>query len=266
MSRLDTTPPGTDEGARVVRLVRSASRARTVLLVLAVLVPLAVFLLFERQARRLDALGDHGALTTATVTGVSQSYAWYAYEVSGARYTWSVSAKDAPAAGERFEVLYLPEDPALTRPWTDRARATAEAARNRRFSTRVVAGVFAFFALFAALAERSARRLRARGARELGDPQALRERMVLSAGIVLVMVFAVGAWHASDALERGKSVWPVLLGGALSLGVIAGTWRYVLRDGPAQVRVRSARLMRWVAPLAVLLAVLRALAWVAGAH
>jgi hypothetical protein len=154
-----------DEGRRAA-LVRANARARWILLALAVLVPALLFLLFERQARRLDALADHGTTTTATVTRLTRQdatiYVHYAYDVDGVTYDWSVSEREAPYnAGEHFVVSYLPEAPGLTRPGADLSLAGVEAASNRRFSRRLLVGVVAFFALFAAFSELRVRKLRA---------------------------------------------------------------------------------------------------------
>jgi hypothetical protein len=77
----------------------------------------------------------------------------------------------------------------------------------------------------------------------------------------LVLVFG---WHLTDALRRGESAWPVVLGSMGSLAVLGGTGFYVLREGRLKVAARSARLLKWVAPLAMGIAALRALAWLMG--
>jgi hypothetical protein len=72
------------------QLIASNTRSRAVLFALAVLVPSGCHAAFERQARRLDALADHGVATTATVTGSRAETVDYAYVVDGANYTWNV--------------------------------------------------------------------------------------------------------------------------------------------------------------------------------
>ena len=56
----------------------------------ALAVPLGLLVLFERQARRLDALSTHGELVDAQVRAVSRDSGttFYAYRVSGNEYTW----------------------------------------------------------------------------------------------------------------------------------------------------------------------------------
>jgi hypothetical protein len=104
------------QDARVERLIRSLVRSRLVFQLLAFVVPACLYGLFERQARRLDSLGDHGAQTNATVTSVSRDGSvFYAYGVGGTTYTWSVAQRDAPyPVGGSFAITYVSEDPALS--------------------------------------------------------------------------------------------------------------------------------------------------------
>ena len=137
-------------------LARSALRWCLGFCLLAVLVPLGLHALFERQARRLDALADHGRQAQATVTAVEQQggkrYTAYSYIVDGRAHSWNVSWQDAPyAAGESFAITYLPEDPSLSRPGADPTVPRGEAERNRRFTAKLLAGVFGFFAINALL-------------------------------------------------------------------------------------------------------------------
>ena len=263
------TPPESSNvlvDARVERLVRSLTRWRVVFLLLAVVVPAGCYGLFERQARRLDALGDHGEPATATVTGVGrEGTVFYAYGVGGATYTWNVAREAAPyAVGESFPVTYLPEDPTLSRPGADRSKMTAEAASNRSFARKLEAGALAFFAFNALLCEVRLRRLRKTGRTEWTDPQAYRTRLVLTGVMLLPLLVLVFGWHLGDSLRRGESVWPVWLGLGGSLAVLGGAGFYVLREGRVQAAARSARLLTWVAPLAIGVAALRALAWLMG--
>ena len=160
---MPSPPP---DPARIEALVRSHTRWRVIFVVLALVVPLGLYALLERQARRLDALADHGRTTTATVvklTGeTSDETVFYEYAVGSEHYDWSVRAQDAPfaAPGESFAVTYLPEAPSLSRPGTDRSRAAAEASANRGFTKKAIVGVFAFFALNLALLEVKARKLK----------------------------------------------------------------------------------------------------------
>lgn len=249
--------------------IRSLAQWRAIFALLAIVVPGLLYMVFERQARRLDALGDHGEVTTATVTRVQrggrETYVVYAYTVGGAAFTWSAAHADAPYdVGQSFAITYLPEHPALSRPGPDRARATAEAASNRSFASKVVIAVFAFFALNLALIQWRLRGLRRHGTMELTDPRSRRARLIASGALLLPILVAITGFHARDALERGESVWPVLVGAILTVAVLAGTALYVLREGHTQASARSARLLKWVAPIAAGIAALRAMLWLAG--
>ena len=81
---------------------------------------------------------------------------------------------------------------------------------------------------------------------------------------MLPLLLLVFGWHARDALKHEESLWPVLLASLLSLAVLGATVFYVLREGSTNVRRRSVRLLKWVAPIAAAVAALRALAWLAG--
>ncbi|MDB4939056.1 MAG: hypothetical protein JWP87_6028 [Labilithrix sp.] len=144
------------------KLIRSHQRWRWIFLLLAVLLPAALHAIFERQARRLDALADHGKTVRATVTDAA-TYVGYRYEVDGAAYSLSVSRDEAPFnVGQELIVSYLPEAPAFTRPTSDPSVPRGEAARNRSFARKVVGGAVIFFAINAALSELKLRRLRKR--------------------------------------------------------------------------------------------------------
>lgn len=149
-------------------LARSALRWCWGFFLLAVLVPLGLHALFERQAGRLDALADHSRPAQATVSAIEQQgsgrYTAYSYVVEGRSYTWNVSWQDAPyAVGESFSIMYLPEDPSLSRPGADPELPRGEAERNRRFARKLLAGVSAFFAVNALLCLLKLRRLRRDG-------------------------------------------------------------------------------------------------------
>jgi hypothetical protein len=229
-------------------------------------VPACAYALFERQARRLDALGDHGEVTTATVTKVEpRGYVSYEYALDGQTHAWSVAQRDAPhAVGERFKILYLPEDLALSRPYVERSRATAEAAANRRFSWKVVLGLATFFGVSLLACELSLRRLRRRGEEVLTDPRAYRTRLVFAFVTLLSFMAVVIGWHTRDALQRGESVGGVVLGGVLSVAVVIGTGVHVLRHGREQAATRSVHLVKWAAPIAAAVAGIRVLVWLAG--
>ena len=179
------------EAADRLRLIRAHERWRLGFVGLAILISVGLHFLFERQAGRLDALADHGRATAARVTGASRqdgrTYVEYAYSVEGVTYTWSVEQADAPyGLGETFTVIYLPESPSLTRPYAEKERAAAEASENRSFATKVIAGVFAFFAFNALLSEVKLRKLR--GGRAAGLVVSPRRLGHIVASLILLVV------------------------------------------------------------------------------
>jgi hypothetical protein len=245
--------------------IRSLVRTRWVLLGLMVLVPAGCHGLFERQARRLDALSEHPARTPGTITRIERqggaAYATYEYAFGATRGSWTVSREDAPGeVGAPLEVLVLPEEPDFSRPATARLGPAEEAAGNRRFTRWAVLGAAYFFFAILALAELNLRKAR-RGVTELTDPTAYRQRLVVTAGLLAPVLLGITAWHWQDAAGKGESGWPVLLGLGLAVGVLGGTFAYAAKDGPAQASARSARVLRWAAPLATGLALVRLLAW-----
>lgn len=238
----------------------STRRARNGLLLAAVLVPAGCSALFERQARRLDALAQHGQTADAQVTDVdAHGTTFYRYEVDRTPYTWNVARAAAPyAVGEVFRVAYLPEEPSFSRPLAVPARAAEEAADNRRFAKRVALGVMAFFALFAALAHRDLGRLRA--GQDPLDPAVYRARVRESLTVMLALVGLVSVAHGLEARARGEPVAVVAVGALLALAVVGGTARFVSRNGPSEAAGRIARAMRWLVPAAVVVALLRGVA------
>jgi len=155
--------------------------------------------------------------------------------------------------------------PSFSRPGADRSVAAAEAGANRSFTGKVIAGVFWFFAANLVICQVRLRRLRATGRSEVDDPEAYRTRLLLT-GVLLVapMLALVFGWHATDALRRGETMWPVVLGAMLGVGVLGGTGFYVLREGVENAASRSSRVLKWAVPLAMACAALRALAWMLG--
>ncbi len=257
------------DDAWLERQLRSLTRSRLIFGLLAIVLPSGLYALFERQARLLDALADHGRVGTATVDRVSgqgsQAYVDYDYLVDGNRFTWDVKQEDAPyAVGQSFPIVYVPEHPALNRPGTDRSRAAAEAASNRSFSWKAVAGLFAFLFVAAILCHVQLQTLRKRGRAVLSDPRAYRRRLIGAGALLLPLLVLIFGWHARDAASKGESLWPVVLGIVVALSVLGGTVFYVAREGPTQSAARAARLTRWVLPLAIGIAALRAIAWLAG--
>ena len=112
-SRSTQTSPVVDH--HFERLVRSLVRWRMVFLLLAV---------FERQARRLDALGEHGALATATVTKVSrEDTVFYTYDVSGTPYVERRTQRRS--CHSRFPREPLPPESPRTRDHVSERRTVA---------------------------------------------------------------------------------------------------------------------------------------------
>lgn len=256
--------PGSND--RVEATTRSLVRSSLVCAILAVLIPAGLYALFGRQARRLEALADHGLITDAAVTGRRNGTTFYAYTVDGTAYSWSVRDGEAPmTVGETFAVTYLPEVPSFSRPGTGGSVAAAEAASNRRFAGKTVAGFFWFFAANSLIFQVSLRRLRATGRTEADDPPAYRTRLLLT-GLLLVapMLALVFGWHATEALRQNETIWPVVLGAVLGVGVLGGTVFYVLRGGIANATSRARAVLRWSVPLAIAIAMVRAFAWLLG--
>lgn len=235
-------------------------RWRNGMLLAAVLVPSGCSALFERQARRLDALAAHGQTTDAQVTRIDgRGTTFYRYEVDHTPYTWNVAREAAPyAVGEVFRVSYLPETPSFSRPLAVPAEAAAEAVRSRRFARRFAVGVMLFFGLFAALAHRELGRLRL-GLDPL-DPEVYRARVREGLTVMVALGGGVSVLHGLEARARGESVGVVVVGFVLVLAVLGVTTRFVTRKGPREATGRSAALMRWVLPAAVILALVRAVA------
>lgn len=238
--------------------IRSLVRARAGLLVAGVVLPLALFGLFERQARRLDALAARGRPVEATVTAVTRDSTHYAYRVEGALHTWNVARRDAPyAPGETFVVTYLPGDAGLSRPTADRSVGAEEAARNRGFSRKVVLGLAVILLGIAGLAHRDLQRLRSGTMPDPTDPRVYRKRLWATSGVLLAVFALVSGLHARDALAKGESPWPVVIGLALAIAIVGGVFVVAGRAGPVHAKARLARAMRWIVPAAVALALLR---------
>ncbi len=243
--------------ARAAQIARWRNR----LAIAAIVIPCGLLLLFERQARRLEALTDHGVSIRAQVTRVSRNgTTHYAYRYDGRPFTWSVKRKQAPyKVGERFDAVVLPEDPSLSRPVSVSALVAPEITRNRTISRFAVAIAFAFFAGLALLLHRDVRRLGAGIVDGPLDPAAYRRRLIGSFGVLLVPMGLITAWHGREALRGGGSIVPVILAGVLCVAIVAGTLFYAGREGPSQARLRVAKLMAWLAPIAIGAAVLRLL-------
>ena len=266
-------PGSIEDGARaaptrtdVDAVLRSLVRARAILLAIAILVPAGCHALFERQARRLDAVADHGVIAQATVTAQTEQggarFTRYVVDVEGVRYEGSVERADAPYdVGASFPMVLSAEDPTLALPGADRSRAAARAAENRAFAWKLEAGVFVFFGANALFSHLRLGRLQRTRLTEVDDPVAYRRRLVFAGALLAPMVVGISAWHARDAMAQGESVWPVALAGLLSVAIVVGTAAYVLREGRAHASARSARRLLWAAPLAVGIALVRLLAW-----
>jgi len=246
--------------------IRSLVRWRAGFAVAAVLLPTILYAIFERQARRLDALAARGESVEAQVTAVSRDgTTFYAYRVAGIEHTWNVARRAAPfPVGAVFPATYLPDDPSFSRPIADRSLSAKEAARNRSFSSKLMLGVGLTLLMLAALVHRDLRRLRSGAPSAPSDPQEYKRRLALTSMLPLPAFVLIGGFHFSDAMDRGESIVPVVLGLVFFVGIIVTVFVLVGRDGPTKVRERSARLLRWVAPIAGGIAALRLIALLFG--
>jgi hypothetical protein len=243
--------------------ITSLIRWRAGLAVAALVIPLALFFLSDRQARRLDALATHGKPVDAQVTAVSRDngITFYAYRVGGNEYTWNVARAEAPfAVGQVFPATYLPEDPSFSRPSVDPDLAARKAARTRNLAWKTCLGAAALLLLFCGLVHRELRRLRTRATSERTDPKAYKQRLRFTALALLPIFLMIGGFHFQDALERGESVVPVIMGLAVCAGIVGGVFYFVGRNGPRKARERSMKVLRWVVPLAIGIALLRLIA------
>lgn len=255
---------------RLQRQLLDLTRWRLIFVSL-LIVSLGLGLLFERQARRLEALAEHGVSTWVTamrwVSQGSSAYVEYRYAVEGVEYTGSVRPREWPLeADTEVTVLYLLEAPSLSRPGGDAPRIAAEAAGSRAFAWKVVAGLVVLLMACSMACHVELGRLRRVGLAALDDPRALRRRLWTMAALLGPLLVLVVGWHASDALARGQSLLPVALGALGSLGVLLGTGWYVLRRGRAQAGLRSARILRWGLPSLAVVAILRLLVGWLGAR
>lgn len=257
-----TNPPDLE------RMARDLSKWRAIFVVLALILPAIFYALFERQARRLDALGVHGVVMEATVTSTSgqggTEFTDYAYEFDGKSYTWNVGQKEAPfPIGRTFPIVVSRDDPSLSRPGTDIAIGTREAAKNRSFSSKAVGALFVFLAICALGCHLRLRRLRATGLTEANDPAAYRNRLIFMGALLSPFIVAMFLFGLSDAKEKGESIWPGIIGLGFGLAVLGGTLYFTLRHGPAHAQQRAARILKYAVPLAVIIAVLRLVIWMA---
>jgi hypothetical protein len=202
------------------RILSSDTRWRLRFAILAVVVPVVLFVLFRRQELRLRALADHGLRGTAVVTAVGHQnhpITYYRYEVAGTSYTWNVGREDAPyEPGESFDIVYLPEDPSLNRPGATYTPELFAVDVNLTFQRGLLLGLFAFFAGASALCHRNLRRL------EGGAPLRTKPRMSPDeAGrVVAVMLLAVTLSVNFD--ERVQAVFAAVFGAApLGVPVVA---------------------------------------------
>ncbi|MBN8613817.1 MAG: DUF3592 domain-containing protein [Deltaproteobacteria bacterium] len=236
---------------------------------LAVALPLALAVVFERQARRLDDLATNGQETVATVTRLTeyrgQVSTHYAYRVRRRSYDWSVERADAPyAVGETFRVLYSPEAPDLSRPYLDRARAAEEAANNRSFAWKMVAGLAAILALFTFGAHRDVTRLESDDPDAPIDPATYRRRLAWWGTIAAIPMAGITAFHLNEASARGEPLWPVVVATVAAVAILGGVLVFASREGPGAAQAKVGKLSRWLVPIAVGAAVLRLLAALIG--
>ena len=247
--------------SRVEQQIRSGTRLMFILAALAVALPLASIGLIERQARRLEALGDHGAITVGTVTKRDRSVTYYEYQVAGATYAWNVRTSEADhAPGETFPILYLPEDPSLTRPHVDHANVAREASENRRSAAKFAFGIFYFFGAFTIYTWLQIRRFRTYGDAEFTDPEAPKRRLRTLGVIASPILLGIFAAHFVDARARGESTAPVFVAMAVVVVVLFGVSYQLLSRGPAgnaDIQARSKRMLKWTVPAFIAITVLR---------
>jgi hypothetical protein len=96
------------------------------------------------------------------------------------------------------------------------------------------------------------------------DARTYRRRLAVSGAFLLPFLVFIFAWHARDALGKGESIWPVILGAGVAMAVLGGTVFHLTREGPENVGARSSGLLKWAVPLAIGIAAVRAIAWLAG--
>lgn len=193
-----TLPPSMPDSAELARIA-SAKRWRLGSALAALVVPLLLLALFARQARRLDALADHGTQTTPLSVSARGRYLEYRYEVDGTSFISSVGRDQVPAP-EAFDVRYLPEEPSFSRADSDGSRTRAEAAKNRANVPRILLGAFAFFALLAGVAHRDLKRRlsgKAQPRREI-SPRVL---AIVTTALLLAMTVSVNLYDDVHAVE-----------------------------------------------------------------
>ncbi len=263
-----STPHQTDlQGATAFARLQSAIRWRAIFVVLLLVLPAGCGVLFERQARRLEALAEHGEAIEARVIEVSltNKSTTYAYRVNNQDFTWSVSPADAPfAVGQTFTVTYLPTEPSFSRPIIDRQLAAAEAAKNRSFTWKFLLGLIGALALFTGLAHRDVVRLKAGRPSLPVTPEQYRRRLLMTGLALTPFLLLIGGFHASDAVDRGESLLPVAIGLLIPVALIGGLFLYAARLGPKNAANRSLRIQRWAVPLAIGIALLRLIALLLG--
>ncbi len=227
----------------------------------AIVLPLVLGYVFQRQAGRLDVLAAEGEPVRATVTGISRDrgITYYSYRVGRFEREWNVRREDAPyEVGQSFDAIYSPSDPSLTRPYADRSRAADDAARSRSTGWKVVLGLGAFFALVAfAVHHDLMKRMRGEPVVAL-DPAAYRRRMIVTwVGLVVLVILVIVGPAIGDEERSADSNVALVMALGLSIALITGTMAYVAKNGPEAAQSRAANLMGWVAPAALGLAVLR---------
>lgn len=176
----------------------------------AVVVPLLLFGLFERQTRRLDALRDRGVEAVGTVTGRSSDggIVYYAYEVAGQRQTWNVRAEElAMEPGQTFALTYLPDDPGMSRPGFPYTPERRAAENKPGIHYGVPAGFFVALGSFALLCHRALLKSRQGLAATPGKPVPVETL----ARVLAVIFYAVllGSTQTTDALEVFQKLWGV---------------------------------------------------------
>lgn len=198
--------------ADVSTQLRQARRSALVLALLALGLPAGCHTLFERQARRFDAVVHHGAQVDATVSRVDAHGGYIVYTVAGQELTSSVGPDDAHGIvpGQTLSLTVLPEAPTLFVVGT-RSRATEKASKSRAFAIQVDLGLVWFFGFAAAMSAWQYQRMKRTGRTEAIDRGAYRARLMLC-GIWIAPLFTmIFALHWLDGRARGESAWPIVL-------------------------------------------------------
>lgn len=228
------------------------------LVVLAVLLPAALLLVFERQARRLDGLVERGVAVDGVITSVGAGTTAFAWRIDGVDYTWNVSTKDLPLErGASVALRCLPEDPSFCLPAEGLGSAGVDRMQPRSLGRVLALALALMLALVAWRTELDLRRVRRGEPLIPVDPRAYRRRVWWSIAAVLPAGACVTGFHARESLASGVS-WPVtLLVVGLPVAFLGGVMFVMTKGGHEQARARSAKVLRWSVPLGAAIALVR---------